>query len=97
MLASLMSLWGSSLIAMHAKCGSIKVAKKMFNKMPSRDVTTWSTMILGHCRIHGNAEMATHVVKQICEMKLKNVVGYVMLSNIYINGGNKHICENVEY
>ncbi len=53
--------------------------------------------LLGTCRIHGNAEMATHVVKQICEMKLKNIVGYVMLSNIYTNGGNKHICENVEY
>jgi hypothetical protein len=32
-------------------------------------VVAWMAL-LGTCGIHGNVEMATHVVKQICEMKL---------------------------
>jgi hypothetical protein len=27
---------------------------------------------------------------------LKNAAGYVLLSNIYAAGGNKHLCENLE-
>ncbi len=43
---------GSSLVNMYAKCGSIEDAWRVFNKMSSRDVVTWTTMILGHvqCR-----------------------------------------------
>jgi pentatricopeptide repeat protein len=39
---------GSSLVDMYAKCGSIKDAGCVFDKMPSQDVVTWTTMILGH-------------------------------------------------
>ncbi len=39
---------GSSLVDMYAKCGSIEVAGKVFKKMPSRDVVSWTAMILGH-------------------------------------------------
>ncbi|CAM6077768.1 unnamed protein product, partial [Sphagnum tenellum] len=35
---------------MYAKCGSIEDAWKMLKKMPSRDVVTWNTMILGHVK-----------------------------------------------
>jgi pentatricopeptide repeat protein len=35
-----MSLWGSSLVDMYAKCGSLEDAWRVFNKMPSRDVVT---------------------------------------------------------
>ncbi len=41
---------GSSLVDMYAKCGSIEDARRVFNKMPSRDVVTWSAMILGHVK-----------------------------------------------
>ncbi len=39
---------GSSLLDMYAKCGSMKDAGCMSHKMPSRNVVTWTTMILGH-------------------------------------------------
>jgi hypothetical protein len=29
-------------------------------------------------------------------MELENIVGYVLLSNIYTAAGNMHLCENVE-
>jgi pentatricopeptide repeat protein len=38
----------NSLVDMYAKCGSIEEAWRVFNKMPSQDVVTWTTMILGH-------------------------------------------------
>jgi pentatricopeptide repeat protein len=38
---------GSSLLDMYANCGCIKDACKVFNKMPSRHVVTWTAMILG--------------------------------------------------
>ncbi len=41
---------GNSLVDMYAKCGSLKDACTVFNKMPSRDVVTWNTMLLGHMK-----------------------------------------------
>ncbi len=39
---------GSSLVDMYAKRGSIEDAWRVFNKMPSQNVVTWTSMILGH-------------------------------------------------
>jgi pentatricopeptide repeat protein len=41
---------GSSLVDMYAKCGSMEDAQRVFNKMPSRDVVTWTAMIVGHVK-----------------------------------------------
>ncbi len=41
----------SSLVDMHAKCGSIEDAWKVFHKMPSQYVVmTWIAMVLGHVK-----------------------------------------------
>jgi pentatricopeptide repeat protein len=48
---------GSSLVDMYAKCGSMKDAWSVFNKMPSQDVVTW-TAILGGCAMHGHGKDA---------------------------------------
>ncbi len=58
-------------------------------------VAPWMAFI-GACRIHGNVEMAERIAKQILEMELENAASYVVLSNIYAAGGNRHLCENVE-
>jgi pentatricopeptide repeat protein len=39
---------GSSLVDMYAKCGNNEDAWRVFNKMPSQNVVTWTSMILGH-------------------------------------------------
>ncbi|CAK9858669.1 unnamed protein product [Sphagnum jensenii] len=44
---------GNSLHDMYAKCGSIEDARKVFHKMQSQDVVTW-TAILGGFAIHGH-------------------------------------------
>jgi pentatricopeptide repeat protein len=44
----------NSLVDMYAKCGSIEDAWKVFNRMPTHDVVSWSAIILGHVKFgHG--------------------------------------------
>jgi pentatricopeptide repeat protein len=35
-------------VDMYAKCGNIEDAWRVFNKMLSQNVVTWTSMILGH-------------------------------------------------
>ncbi|TKY61478.1 putative pentatricopeptide repeat-containing protein [Spatholobus suberectus] len=35
----------SSILEMYAKCGSLKIARDLFNKMPHRNIVTWNSMI----------------------------------------------------
>ncbi|KAH9549032.1 hypothetical protein CY35_11G119600, partial [Sphagnum magellanicum] len=174
--ASVISLEEGSLVDMYAKCGSIEDAWRVFNKMPSQNVVTWTAILggcamhghgrerfkhfeqmceegaqpndiyfvcllsacshaglhyicmanlLGHaghlqeaenmvkampfkpdvaawmtflstCKIHGNVEMTECVAKRVLELEPENVVGYVLLANIYVSAGNMHLCEDVE-
>ncbi len=55
---------GSSLVDMYAKCGSIEDAWRVFNKMPSRDVVTWTAMILGHVKC-GQGQKALELFRQM--------------------------------
>jgi pentatricopeptide repeat protein len=57
---------GSSLVDMYAKGGSIEDACRVFNKMPSRDVVTW-TAILGGCAMHGHGREALKHFEQMCD------------------------------
>ncbi|KAF9676798.1 hypothetical protein SADUNF_Sadunf08G0040500 [Salix dunnii] len=38
---------GTSLVDMYCKMGDLKLARKVFDTMPDKDVVTWSAMILG--------------------------------------------------
>jgi pentatricopeptide repeat protein len=51
---------------MYAKCGSVEDAWKMFHKMPSQDVVTW-TAILGGCANHGHGNEALQHFERMCE------------------------------
>ncbi len=41
---------GCSMVDMYAKCGSMEGAQRVFSKMASQDVNTWTAMILGHVK-----------------------------------------------
>jgi pentatricopeptide repeat protein len=47
----------NSLIDMYAKCGSMNDTWRVFNKMPSRNVVSWTAMLLGHMK-SGEGEKA---------------------------------------
>jgi pentatricopeptide repeat protein len=55
---------GSSLVDMYAKCGSLEDALRVFNKMPSQDVVSWTTMILGHVKC-GQGQKALELFHQM--------------------------------
>ncbi|CAM6051292.1 unnamed protein product [Sphagnum compactum] len=57
-------LVSSSLINMYAKCGSIEDAWRVFNEMPTRDVVTWSTMIVAHVK-YGQGQKALALYQQM--------------------------------
>lgn len=40
----------NSLLAMYLKFGNVDVARKVFDKMTEKDLTSWNTMISGHVR-----------------------------------------------
>ncbi|CAM6126707.1 unnamed protein product [Calypogeia fissa] len=41
---------GSTLVDMYAKCGDVKEAWEVFDKMPRRNVVAWTAMILGYVK-----------------------------------------------
>jgi len=41
---------GNSLVDMYAKCGSLEEASRVFNKMPSQDIVSWNSIIMGHVK-----------------------------------------------
>eukprot|EP01018_Ginkgo_biloba_P009804 Gb_15644 [translate_table: standard] len=55
---------GNALVDMYAKCGSIDVARKMFDKMPEQDAVSWNAIIVGYA-MHGHGEEALHLFEQM--------------------------------
>ncbi|XP_020251014.1 pentatricopeptide repeat-containing protein At4g14820 [Asparagus officinalis] len=59
----------NALIDMFSKCGSLTIARKIFNEMPERNVITWTAMITG-LAMHGEGTTAIALFDQ---MKLEGV------------------------
>ncbi|CAN5972805.1 unnamed protein product [Sphagnum jensenii] len=54
----------SSLVDMYAKCGSMEDAWRVFNRMPSHDVVSWTAMIQGHVKC-GHGQKALELYQQM--------------------------------
>lgn len=39
---------GNCLVDMYIKCGRIEKARELFDKMPHRDISSWTAIILGY-------------------------------------------------
>eukprot|EP01018_Ginkgo_biloba_P021808 Gb_31465 [translate_table: standard] len=55
---------GSALVDMYGKCGSIENAQQVFDKMPTRNVVTWTAMIVGYA-MHGRGKDALLLFEQM--------------------------------
>lgn len=55
---------GSTLVDMHAKCGSLDDARKVFDKLPERVLVTWNAMIAGYA-LHSCSEEAIELFQQM--------------------------------
>eukprot|EP01018_Ginkgo_biloba_P026787 Gb_37517 [translate_table: standard] len=55
---------GNSLVAMYAKCGSINIARQLFDNMSKRNVVSWNAMIFGYAE-NGHAHEALRLFYQM--------------------------------
>ncbi|KAH6556116.1 hypothetical protein KP509_1Z204000, partial [Ceratopteris richardii] len=61
--------FGNALIDMYVKCGLMRKAHEVFNRLPNQDVVSWTALIAGYAK-HGDAMVA---LKGLDEMQLKGV------------------------
>jgi pentatricopeptide repeat protein len=61
---------GSALVDMYAKCGSIKDAHSVFDKMPKRNVVSWNAMITGFAQ-HGRGNETLEIFEQMQQAGVK--------------------------
>ncbi|KAL0015296.1 hypothetical protein SO802_002365 [Lithocarpus litseifolius] len=54
----------SSLVDMYAKCGNIRIARRIFYKMEQHDMVSWTAIIMGYA-LHGHAHDAIALFKQM--------------------------------
>ncbi|GLJ53327.1 hypothetical protein SUGI_1137120 [Cryptomeria japonica] len=73
----------NGLIDMYAKCGSIHKSRKLFDKMPQRDVVSWNTMAAGYA-YGGVLNEALRIFK---ETPQKNVVSWNLMIAGYAQNG----------
>ncbi len=79
---------GRSLLDMYAKCGSMEDAWRVFNKMPSQDLVTW-TAILVRCAMHGHGKESPKHFEQMCQEDVQpdNIMFIFLLSACRHAGG----------
>eukprot|EP01018_Ginkgo_biloba_P013168 Gb_21055 [translate_table: standard] len=54
----------NALIDMYSKCGNIKMARDLFDKMHQRDTVSWTVMIAGYA-LHGHGKEALKLFEQM--------------------------------
>ncbi|KAM2231476.1 hypothetical protein ACFX1S_015745 [Malus domestica] len=60
----------NALIDMYAKCGSMTQAKVVFDKMPRKDVVSWTSIIVGHA-INSEGKEALLAFQRMCAEKVE--------------------------
>ncbi|XP_076940759.1 pentatricopeptide repeat-containing protein At2g20540-like [Bidens hawaiensis] len=77
----------NALIEMYAKSGNIDQARQVFDKMPERDVISWSTMLTGLAN-HGKAHEAIQLFHEMQKTKIKpNEITFVGLLSACAHAG----------
>lgn len=59
----------SSLVDMYGKCGALDCARKMFDRMPERNVVSWNTLIVGYVQNGMNEE----AIEVFYDMRMEGV------------------------
>ncbi|MCO5583578.1 hypothetical protein L7F22_037491 [Adiantum nelumboides] len=78
---------GSTLIHMYANCGSLEDARMLLQRLPVRNVVTWSTMIAG-CALQSNLPLASDYFNSMLDSGLKpNDVTFINLFSACSHAG----------
>eukprot|EP01018_Ginkgo_biloba_P031753 Gb_05982 [translate_table: standard] len=75
---------GSALVDMYIKCGSIKDARNLFDKMPDRNIVSWTAMIAGYAQ-NGHLDEAWKLFGQMPE---RNVFSWNAVLAGYAQNGH---------
>eukprot|EP01018_Ginkgo_biloba_P001839 Gb_27521 [translate_table: standard] len=74
---------GNALVDMYAKCGSIKNARYVFDKIPQRNVVSWNAMVAGYAQ-NGQVDEA---LKLFQKMPDRDVVSWTGMIAGYVQNG----------
>ncbi|KAH7315371.1 hypothetical protein KP509_21G046800 [Ceratopteris richardii] len=87
---------GSALIDMYTKCGCPELARKLFDKLPERNVVVWTAMIAGYVQ-HGDNEEALKLFWQmqherVCanEVTLVTILKACCSASVLLSGKRIH-------
>lgn len=87
---------GNCLLTMYVKCGSVELARKLFDDFPNRELITWNAMISGYAQ-NG---LATNVLDLYQEMESSGVcpdaVTFVGVLSSCANLGAQRIGQEIE-
>lgn len=72
---------GAALVNMYAKCGSVRQAHFVFDKLKERDVTSWTALITGYAQ-HGFSNEALGLFQQ---MQVEGLQADVVVGNALID------------
>jgi pentatricopeptide repeat protein len=79
---------GSALVDMYGKCGHLENARRVFDKMPERDVVSWNAMVASYAQ-RGYHEEALELFHQMqVEGIQPNVISWNALIGGYAQNGN---------
>lgn len=73
----------NSLIHMYGCCGSVELARKVFDEMSERDLVSWNSLVDGYVRV-GRVDVAHRVFD---EMPERNVASWNIIGGGYLKGG----------
>lgn len=77
----------NSLIDMYGKCGRMDLAHEVFSKMHERNVSSWTSMIVGYA-MHGHASEAMECFRAMIEANvIPNHVTFVGVLSACVHGG----------
>ncbi|KAI3810361.1 hypothetical protein L1987_19973 [Smallanthus sonchifolius] len=74
---------GTSLIDFYVKCGELGDARKVFDELPVRDVSSWNALIAGHMK-NGMVRVAEDLFSR---MSNKNIVSWTAMISGYAQNG----------
>ncbi|KAH7427119.1 hypothetical protein KP509_10G031200 [Ceratopteris richardii] len=83
-------LVGNSLVDMYSKCGSISQACDVFNKLPVRDVISWTTVMSGYAQIGESKTVFCFFNNMLADGIMPNLITFLVLLSACSRTGLYH-------